>query len=415
VGLLRQSSSRAALAALASLGAVVVVLPFESSALIWIPFAAALLTGTLCVLLDVRRHELGNVARMGHGGVLALPDRRALGFGPRLLRPSFFYLLLACLALVQVQSGTAISPDLALRTFLMWSSCAAVAWTFETVRRPAAFGDAYLGGLLVLGLASVIQHMLQPLGPWGVASVEAIEFWGPFRNRNHLAMLAELIVPFALLQSRRSSRSLIWLLGAAVLTSGVVASGARFGSILLLAEWILVCGLTLRNRKAILMVPVALSAFLMVTNLGPFLERMRALDAGPRVGLIQAGAHAVRQSPYVGMGFGSFETAYSQYATRDFGKRADHAHNDWLEWAVEGGLWMPLVPLAGFASLLLWNRGLAGIIGLGALLAHSLVDYPFHRPAIAFLFLGTLSFLVGSSGASSLSEQSDSDSGKFVR
>jgi O-antigen ligase len=78
----------------------------------------------------------------------------------------------------------------------------------------------------------------------------------------------------------------------------------------------------------------------------------------------------------------------------DDGSFANEAHNDWAQWAVEGGL--PLVAaMAVFAVLLMrlaW-RTLWGL-GLVSVLLHSFVDYPLQqRPALAgwfFVLAGAL-------------------------
>jgi hypothetical protein len=91
---------------------------------------------------------------------------------------------------------------------------------------------------------------------------------------------------------------------------------------------------------------------------------------------------------------GAWPAAYPQFAIIDTGETANHAHNEWAQWAAEGG-----VPaLAFMLGLLLWTvrpvvRSIWGI-GILAVFAHSLVDYPFLRLGLAawvFAFLGMLS------------------------
>jgi hypothetical protein len=65
----------------------------------------------------------------------------------------------------------------------------------------------------------------------------------------------------------------------------------------------------------------------------------------------------------------------------------EHAHNDWLEWAAEGGL--------GFTAIWVWilTRTLSKarqlwMIGIAAVFAHAIVDFPTARTGIsAWLFL----------------------------
>jgi O-antigen ligase len=70
---------------------------------------------------------------------------------------------------------------------------------------------------------------------------------------------------------------------------------------------------------------------------------------------------------------------YPAYAHFDVGASVDHAHNDWLEWAAEGGIphalaWAVLaVSVAKPAVRSIWG------IGVMAVFLHAFVDYPFAR------------------------------------
>jgi len=97
--------------------------------------------------------------------------------------------------------------------------------------------------------------------------------------------------------------------------------------------------------------------------------------------------------PWSGYGLGNFATVYPQFAQFDPGAVVEHAHNDWLEWATEGGwpyaaAWM-LLAMATFRPAL---RSIWGI-GVPALFVHALVDYPFARVGVAawlFVLAGAL-------------------------
>ena len=97
--------------------------------------------------------------------------------------------------------------------------------------------------------------------------------------------------------------------------------------------------------------------------------------------------------PGTGFGLGTFSTVYPAYATFDAGKSVEHAHNDWLEWASEGGLGFALawLGLAVWSVRPAWRAGW-GIGVLGCFL-HGMVDYPFARFGISawvFILLGIL-------------------------
>ena len=78
---------------------------------------------------------------------------------------------------------------------------------------------------------------------------------------------------------------------------------------------------------------------------------------------------------------------YPRYAGFDSGSYVNQAHNDWLQWAAEGGL--PFAILLAIFALLLWKPAVQSIYGLGtvAFLLHALVDYPMQqRPALGAWF-----------------------------
>ena len=86
------------------------------------------------------------------------------------------------------------------------------------------------------------------------------------------------------------------------------------------------------------------------------------------------------------------------------GTLVNQAHNDWVQWAVEGGL--PFVALlAAFAGMLL-RRTWRCIWGLGviAVFLHCFVDYPMQeRPALVGWFFA-LSGAVAAAGAARSAE-----------
>ena len=95
----------------------------------------------------------------------------------------------------------------------------------------------------------------------------------------------------------------------------------------------------------------------------------------------------IRDRPWTGFGLGTWPIVYPRYASFDPGVFLNQAHNDWLQWAAEGGL--PFVLLFAIFTALLWKRAIPSIYGLGtvAFLLHALVDYPMQqRPALAAWF-----------------------------
>jgi O-antigen ligase len=118
--------------------------------------------------------------------------------------------------------------------------------------------------------------------------------------------------------------------------------------------------------------------------------RQRFEQADPYAGrreMLRSSLEMVRERPWTGFGLGTWPAAYPQYAYYDDGTYANQAHNDWAQWAVEGGIPL-LAMMVCFAAMLARPaaRSLWGV-GLLAVLAHCLVDYPMQqRPALAGWF-----------------------------
>jgi O-antigen ligase len=120
-------------------------------------------------------------------------------------------------------------------------------------------------------------------------------------------------------------------------------------------------------------------------------------------GVISDGSLRLLSENFVsGSGFGSFVPLYQAHEqpAEMLGNFVNHAHNDWLELAIEGGL--PAIALElsflawfVFAAVRVWRYGQGGktamlqraaslIIPL--LLAHSCLEFPLRTPALLSLF-----------------------------
>jgi O-antigen polymerase len=91
----------------------------------------------------------------------------------------------------------------------------------------------------------------------------------------------------------------------------------------------------------------------------------------------------IRERPWLGWGLGTFQDAYPRFALFDVERVVNFAHNDWLQWAAEGGM-------AAAAAMLVWAGWLARravrepwALGVIFVLLHALVDYPMQRPGMA--------------------------------
>ena len=98
----------------------------------------------------------------------------------------------------------------------------------------------------------------------------------------------------------------------------------------------------------------------------------------------------------IGTGFGSFHAAFLLYRPPSIHARWQHAHNDWLQSAAEGGWLTPILVLA-IGVPVFRRRGemtdsrlarairLGALAGITAVALHSFVDFPLKIPAVAVL------------------------------
>ena len=122
----------------------------------------------------------------------------------------------------------------------------------------------------------------------------------------------------------------------------------------------------------------------------------------------------LKERPLTGQGAGSFEAVFPKYPGEDIRLHFDHAHNDYLQFAIEFGL-IGSLPLAIFIVLALWHAfsalwrresayrsgvSFGAAMGIIALLIHSSTDYNLQIPANAatLVVLCAIAVLAGTHG-----------------
>src|ERR1051325_476065 len=259
---------------------------------------------------------------------------------------------------------------------------AILARDFVTARRRAVFLSAVAWIGLAAAVTATVAHAFTPAE------------WWPFTSRNHFAQLLEIVFPVALwLGLTRRPEPYLWI-AAAMLAAGI-ASTSRAGAALLIAEAIAVLCLTRRAARARNLVWfVALAAiFAIVADAGALFRRFTGDPLEYRREIASSTAAIIAARPWNGFGLGSSQSAYPAYAQFDAGRVVDHAHNDWLEFAAEGGvpyvaLWIALAAvIARPAIRTVWG------IGVCAVFLHALVDFPLARVDVEmalFIFVGAI-------------------------
>lgn len=288
--------------------------------------------------------------------------------------------------------------------------------------------------IVVLGLASGFLSILQVLGPpegplYFYSVTNTGQAVGLFSNRNHQALLLASLLPLlaayactgvtSVEQHRR--RSWVAIAAAAALVPLILVNGSRAGILLFLigaASMPFVYKAPNINQPAkrsprayypvrigigIGFIGLAATALVLsrATSIQRLVESGQELERRPEVWARTWGLIA-DYFPF-GAGFGTFIETYHIDEPREklVSTIANHAHNDWLEAALGGGIVAIVLLLAAVALWMIatWRLvrdrseastsavlGRAGssivlMAGLG-----SIADYPLRTPSIAALF-----------------------------
>lgn len=222
--------------------------------------------------------------------------------------------------------------------------------------------------------------------------------YGTFPYYNNYAAFIELLFPLALCKIfQTGKRWWIYAVIAAVMYGSVIATTSRAGALLLtlelLAGAILAMRLTrlrqlsapLRSRFGGLAVRlgfvfIAIAGFALVGGYHGLWQRLWHADPyGVRREYLDAALSMIAANPLRGSGLGTWTSAYPEYAVADFGVVANHAHSEWAQWAVEGGLGVPVLMAAVLGAIGKRTAKTIWGIGLVAVLLHAVVDYPMVR------------------------------------
>jgi len=227
---------------------------------------------------------------------------------------------------------------------------------------------------------------------------------GPFVYYNQYAAFIEVVLPLALVRAILDERRrLLYSVVGALLLASVVAGGSRAGTILCLAEVVVIPLIALgqgiiprRTAARVLLASLSLLAVIGAVAGWDVIWR-RLQEPHPyavRKNFLLSSLAMIRDRPLTGFGLGTWSEAYPGFARFDDGLFANQAHNDWAQWAAEGGIPFFLL-MAGVAvgAIRPAFRSLWGL-GLLAVFIHCLVDYPMQqRPALAAFFFAMLGIM----------------------
>ena len=319
---------------------------------------------------------------------------------------------------VQIAAGLTIYPWRGKVAILYWACNLA---TFFIALQVSADGRArswFLQSLVLLGFLLSILGPLQELYGGGKVlfffepEPRFVPQFGPFPYRNQYAAFIELLLPIALYRALGDEqRRTFYVLAAAVMYASIIAAGSRMGFFLATAEMLAVPVLlsisgklrirSLRNN-ALLFGAIFI---MLVVAAGPADMLVKFRNPDPYAGrreYSESSLKMIQAKPLTGFGLGAWATAYPGYALFDDGLIVNQAHNDWVQWAAEGGI--PMLGLMLWLAVWAVPRALRSGWGAGvvAVFIHSFVDYPIQRMSVALLMFFMLAAL------SSVSRTADS-------
>jgi O-antigen ligase len=231
---------------------------------------------------------------------------------------------------------------------------------------------------------------------WMVRSPHTPLPMGPFLSRDSYAAFVELVLPVALWRAARAPRAWLFAACAAVMYASVIVSLSRAGSFLALLEvlGVPVAVLLVERRRArhqMIWRSIGATA-LAITVASLFgwqslLHRFTTTDPWQmRREYTQSSIAMIRAHPFIGFGLGVWPIVYPRFAVLDMTAASPHAHNDWIEWASDGGIpyaLLLLIPVL-HASKRAFRRPWA--MGIPAMSLHALVDFPYQVYSLLLLF-----------------------------
>jgi O-antigen ligase len=300
--------------------------------------------------------------------------------------------------IAQLAFGSTVSPAETSSAALNWFTFFLVCALALDIGSDPAENRRLLRILAVSGLILSAVAILQQVSSggkifWLFPSGYTDGVLGPFVSRNQYSAWVELLLPVALyLSASRDRYRALYLCAAAVLYGSVIAGASRAGFLLTTGEAAAALGLMVRRRRVPRKILLQFAGFAALAILAVGWQGLqarfedRAAEA-VRLDALQASIHMVRDQPWTGTGLGTWPQIYPRYAALDTGAFVNQAHNDWVQWAAEGGV--PFFVLVLLFAALCSKPAVRSIYGLGvvAFLLHALVDYPMQqRPGLAAWF-----------------------------
>jgi O-antigen ligase len=234
-------------------------------------------------------------------------------------------------------------------------------------------------------------------------------------NPNHFAGYLEMAIPLILgllLIGLRGGKLILLCYLSLILLTGLIISLSRGGwvsatiGLAFMAAALLISPYFERKKLFATIVAGSLFLALIVVANRPVVHEIRTLTEkaeepsfASRVLVWGKVLNMTSDHPLLGTGPGTFSTIFTQYQPAGFTKRFFRAHNDYLQFISEMGMF--LVPIVGWMMIAFYGKGLkklknpsrlvrgttlGAMSGVTAILIHSIFDFNLHIPANALVF-----------------------------
>jgi len=286
-----------------------------------------------------------------------------------------------------------------------------------TVRAWQLTGAAIAAYMFLMAVFAIVQFFASPGLLYGVISPDSASVFGPYVNRGNYAGLMEMLIPIVVtfacgLRWRHPAKPFLLFVVFTALVS-VFLSGSRAGLISLAVEFAilgLVILLAGPEHKHVLVAGILVAAlavgFFYWLDPGDVWGRWKQMASKPELALgnrqkiAEDSLRMCHDHLAHGVGLGAFEVAYTPYQSVVTDLTIDYAHNDYLQFLAETGIWgWLLAPLAIIIFFVLSFRHLrarlrqqsgwlqfGAAVGVCGLLVHSMSEFNLHIPANAAWF-----------------------------
>jgi O-antigen ligase len=324
-------------------------------------------------------------------------------------------------AAFQLAIGITAVPFLTRIELLKYSALLVFFFLCVQSYRTRAHWRNFIWFLLSLGFAVSLFGILQHFTFNGkLYWVRELQFggipFGPYVNRNHFAGLMELLIPpglaIQILGAERRDQLPLVTLFTLLPIGALFLSASRGGIVSLVVEvgFLTILILARRREKKVLVAAaliITLAAILVSwLGIGAALDRFATYkkletSEGRRVEMTHDSLRIFQDHRVLGTGLGTLQEVFPLYETFYDGLIVNHSHNDYAEALAETGAIGGLCGLV-FLAILFWMSwkilNVAGdprsfayhagaLVACLGLLVHAGVDFNFHIPSNALIFL----------------------------